>query len=176
MDNKFLAIKKEYENFDKSLLEKGKLPMWDTGAGFYSSAVLTEVFDLFKRINLGSYSHFLDLGSGDGRVVLAASLFTKATGIEIDPKLIDSSLEIKRRLDLNAGFVNANFYDYKISEHDIVFVNPDAPMHRGLEKKFLDELSGKLVVYGPHFHPTMLKKHVDFDVNGTYAALYSSFK
>ena len=173
MESKFLAIKKEYENFDRSLLRQGKLPMWDTGAGFYSSVVLTEVFGLFKKINLQNYNNFLDLGSGDGRVVLTASLFTKATGIEIDPRLVDSALQIKRKLGLNAGFIQTNFYDYKISGHDIVFVNPDEPMHRGLEKKFLNELKGKLIVYGPHFHPTLLRKHNDFYINGNYSAVYS---
>lgn len=176
METKFLAIKKEYDNFDRNLLKEGKLPMWDTGAGFYSSAVLTEVFELFKKINLQDYRNFLDLGSGDGRVVLTASLFTKATGVEIDSGLVDSSLQIKRKLGLNAGFIQANFDDYRISGHDIVFVNPDRPMHRGMEKKFLDELKGKLIVYGPHFHPTLLKKHDDFNINGTYAAVYSLFK
>lgn len=173
METKFLTIKKEYENFDRNLLKQGQLPLWDTGVGFYSAAILTETFELFKKINLQNYNHFLDLGSGDGRVVLTASLFTKATGIEIDPKLIAASLNIKQKLGLDAEFIQTNFYDYRISGHDIVFVNPDGPMHRGLENKFLNELRGKLIVYGHHFHPTLLRKHRDFNINGNYMAVYS---
>ena len=173
MENKFLHIKKEYDNFDNHLLKQGQLPMWDTGVGFYSPAVLTEVFDLFKKINLQNYRNFIDLGSGDGRITLTAALFTNASGIEIDPRLVSASVEMNRRLNLNAKFLQHNFLDYNISNHDIIFINPDQPMHRGLENKFLNELKGKLIVYNPHFHPTQLRKKQDFNLNGTFAALYS---
>jgi|TARA_B100001971_G_C18143473_1_gene511685 hypothetical protein len=173
MVTNFLAIKKEYEDFDKSLLKRGQLPMWDTGVGFYSPAILAEVFELFKKINLQNYKHFLDLGSGDGRVVLTASLFTKATGVEIEPTLISKSNHLRNRLDLKANFIRKNFYDYKISNHDIVFVNPDQPMHRGMENKLLNELRGHVIVHGPHFHPTLLRKQKDFEINSTYMAVYS---
>ena len=172
MEKRFNLIKKEYDNFDKNLLRRGQLPMWDTGVGFYSSAVLTEVFKLFKKVGLQNYRHFLDLGSGDGRVVLAASLFTRSTGVEIDPRLVVASQHMKQRLRLKANFIQKNFYDYHIGKHDIVFVNPDQPMQRGMENKLLDELKGHLIVYGPHFHPTLLRMKRRFNINGTYVGVY----
>lgn len=173
MKRKFLEIKKEYKNFETSLLKRGKLPMWDTGIGYYSSAELKEVFELFQKINLSRYKNFLDLGSGDGRVVLTASLFTNATGIEIDPGLFSKSLQMKEKLKLPASFINKNYFDYHIGKHDLVFLHPDQPLHRGIEKKLINELKGHLVVYGHHFHPTLLIKQKAFNINNNYIALYS---
>ena len=73
----------------------------------------------------------------------------------------------------NAIFFNSNFYDHSISEFDIAFVYPDAPMYRGLEKKLLNELRGKLLHYGHHFHPQNLKVEDKFLVNGNLFTVYT---
>ena len=169
-----MQIKKEYDGFDRSLLQQGRLPMKDTGTGFWNAALSQEVFELFNKLKLQKYSHFLDLGSGDGRVAMIASLFTQATGIEIDRELANKSFEMQRILGVkNVSFIHKNFMDHNISEHDIVFINPDKPMYRGLEKKLLDELSNHLLVYGHHFHPTLLQKKKEFHLDTNYAALYT---
>ena len=46
-------------------------------------------------------------------------------------------------------------------------------MHRGMEKKLLNELTGKLVHYGHHFHPNNLEKENSFIVNGTMVSVYT---
>jgi hypothetical protein len=46
-------------------------------------------------------------------------------------------------------------------------------MHRGVENKLLNELNGKLILYGHHFHPEQLKKEKDFVINGTLITVYS---
>ena len=78
MEDKFQEIKKEYDDFDKALMKQGRLPMKDTGIGFWNASPSSDVFELFKKLQLQNYKHLLDLGSGDGRVTLIASLFTKA--------------------------------------------------------------------------------------------------
>ena len=174
MEKRFLQIKREYDDFDRSLLQQGRLPMRDTGIGFWNASLSSEIFELFSKLKLQKYNHFLDLGSGDGRVVMIASLFTEATGIEIDRELLNKSLEMQRMLDLkNVRFVHKNFMEHNISEHDMVFISPDKPMYRGLEEKLLDELNGHLLVYGHHFHPTLLQKKKEFHLDTNYAALYT---
>src|SRR3989338_3270616 len=132
----FEQIKGEYDGFYNGLLMQGKLPLWSTGKGFWGGVIADEVYEAFKRIGLHRHKSFIDLGSGDGKAVLIAALFCKrAVGIELDNNLFGKSMEIQRKLRIpNAIFYKSNFYDHPISELDVVFTYPDAPMHRGLEK------------------------------------------
>lgn len=172
---KFKKIKKEYDNFYKELLKKGKLPMRSTELGFWNAAISEEVFEVFKKLNLQKFNSFIDLGSGDGKITLIASLFCKqAEGIEIDDELFEKSLEMKEKLKIkNVIFHNNDFIDHSIKDYDVVFINPDKPMERGTEKKLLKELNGKLVLYGHHFHPSQLKKEKSFLVDNTLVTIYS---
>jgi hypothetical protein len=84
-DTPFNQIKKEYDDFYRRLLRSGKLPMRSTEKGFWNASISDEVYETFKRIGLQKFKSFLDIGSGDGKVVLIASLFCRtAEGIEID--------------------------------------------------------------------------------------------
>ena len=172
---KFKEIKEEYDRFYKSLLKNGKLPMRSTSLGFWNAAISQEVYNAFKKLNLQKYNSFIDLGSGDGKITLIASLFCKqAEGIEIDEELFEKSLGMKGILNIkNAFFHNKDFFAHSIKDYDVVFVNPDKPMERGLENKLLKELNGKLIVYGHHFHPSQLKSKESFLVDGTLVKVYS---
>jgi|TARA_B100001964_G_C14234158_1_gene601594 hypothetical protein len=172
----FAEIKKEYNDFHKELLKKGQLPLWSTEKGFFGGAVADEIYEAFKKIKLHKNSTFIDLGSGDGKAVLIAALFCKrAVGIEIDNGLYQKSLEMQRKIGIpNALFFNNDFNDHNISDFDYVFAYPDEPMHRGLEKKLLKELKGKLLHYGHHFHPQNLKAENKFLVNGNLFTVYSN--
>ena len=197
----FTKIKKEYDDYYKSLLRNGKLPMWSTGDmrvssdmvsefrranlaghsnsltshGFWNAAIADEVYSAFKRIRLNQFKNFLDIGSGDGKVVLIASLFCQnAEGVEIDKSLHDKANEICMKLRIqNAKFYNVDFFGHDFSKHDILFLNPDTPLERGLEKKLINEMKGKLIHYGHHFHPRFLKKGDNFFVNGNLVCVYS---
>ncbi|HLG25108.1 MAG TPA: methyltransferase domain-containing protein [Candidatus Nanoarchaeia archaeon] len=174
-DGSFLKIKQEYDIFYKSLMAKGSLPMRSTEKGFWNSSISEEIYSAFKKLKIQNYTNFLDLGSGDGKVVLIASLFCKnAEGIEIDSELHKKAAEISSKLKIkNAKFQNGDFFDYEISKYDLVFLSPDAPLERGVENKILEEMDGKLLVYGNHFHPRFLKKEKSFSTNGTIVTLYS---
>ena len=171
----FLQIKKGYDNFYRSLLQRGRLPMWSTEKGFWNAAISDEIYWAFKRINLHQFKDFLDIGSGDGKVVLIASLFCKnAEGVEIDGFLHSKALQIQTNLGIsNARFHNKDFFEHDFSKYDILFLSPDAPLERGLEKKLYGEMKGKLIHYGHHFHPRLLKRDDCFLINGTLISLYS---
>ena len=173
MIKEFENIKEEYRSYYDSLLKQGRLPMKDTGVGFWSAAPADEIFEAFRKMRLNNFKNFLDLGSGDGRAVLIASLFCNASGIEYDPVLVGKSTEIRDKLNIDAKFMHNDFHNYDISKHDVVFLNPDQPLHRGLEDKLQKELKGHLILFGNHFHPKNLKKIKSIMVNGTLVTLYS---
>lgn len=172
-EKKFLEIEHEYGKFYKSIYLKGKVPLRDTEVGIWGISVSDNVFNLFKKINLQKYKNFLDLGSGDGKVVLIASLFTKATGIEFDKELYEKSIEIRDKLGLKADFIKGNFLDYDWNKYDIIFINPDKGFHKGTEEKLLRELNGKLFVYNFVFEPLLLKKGKKYWFNETPVTVYT---
>jgi len=178
MQKHYLEIKKRYDDFYRELLGKGKLPMKDTGKGFWNAAISDEVFAAFRKAGLHKFRNFIDLGSGDGKIVMIASLFVpRATGVEIDPWLVQKSIQLQKELShipgiSKARFIQKDFHEHHIGDYDVVFLNPDVPMYRGMEAKLLKELNGKLILHGHHFHPSNLKLEKDLDILGTRVSVY----
>ena len=171
----FTQIKKAYDDFYRSLLRNGKLPMRSTAKGFWNAAIADEVCEAFKKIELNQFKNFLDIGSGDGKVVLIASLFCQnAEGVEVDNFLHNKALQLQTKFGItNTKFHNKDFFEHDFSKYDVLFSNPDAPLERGLENKLLKEMKGKLIHYGHHFQPRYLKKENSFLVNENLVSLYS---
>ena len=101
--DEFHLINRTYQNFEEFLLHKGLITSNSTNLGFWAGTPLKETFTVFNTLwNENNWNNnnfikpksrkykmcrsFCDLGSGDGRVVLLASLFNikKAVGIESD--------------------------------------------------------------------------------------------
>jgi len=171
--SKFLQIKSEYDKFYHQLLAKGRLPLKDTGFGYWAMACADDIYPLFKRIRLEKAKNFLDLGSGDGKVVMIASLFTKSTGIELDKELYDKSVEIKDKLGVKARLLNTDYHSHDLSKYDWIFYHPDQQNHK-LEAKMMKELKGKLIVYGGHHHPTSLKREMSFMAETTPVTIFGN--
>jgi hypothetical protein len=158
---KFNELRQKYEEFYKSFYEKGSIPVGDTEKGIWGAAITDHLFEFFKLINLEKYKTFVDLGSGDGKVVLIASLFgVKATGIEFDKDLIETSIKTREELKLDAEFIQGDFLKHDLSKYDIIFINPDKGFQLKLENKLLKEMkqNAKLFVYNNIFLPNLLKR------------------
>lgn len=169
----FENINKEYHSYYRSLAKKGSMPLRETEVGYWGISVADEVYELFKKINLSKYKNFLDLGSGDGRIVMIASLFTKSAGIEFDKELHNAAVRIAQKLNIKAELFNQDFFRLDLSKYDIIFFFPDKSLPYKLDKKFAKELKGKLIVYGPHFFKThFLKKESVFDIDGTIISIF----
>ncbi|MBU0614760.1 MAG: hypothetical protein KJ601_01585 [Nanoarchaeota archaeon] len=173
MQEQFNNIKQEYENFYRSLVLQGKFAAKDTGVGFWGPAVSDEILEAFKRLKIKG--HFLDLGSGDGKVAMIASLFCeRVVGIEYDPLLVLKAQEVRKKFSLlNVSLKNQDYFEHDISHYDYVFVNPDKPFFRGLDAKLETELRGRLIVYSNHFFPSTLRLNDQFKVNDTTVSVYS---
>ena len=171
MHKKFQQIKEEYDKFYKSLLKVGRLPVKQTSHGFWGVSAADDVFDLFRKIKLQNAKSFIDIGSGDGKVVMIASLFTKATGIEIDNELHAQAINAQKNLRLNVSIIKDDYRKYDLSKYDVIFLNPDSPLHE-LEPKLHRELKGKLLVFGHMYHPEFLQKEATHDCCGTLVSVY----
>lgn len=174
-DSTFNKIKKEYDDFYRSLFKRGRLPMWGTEKGFWNASASDEVYEMFKKIKLHKFKNFLDIGSGDGKIVLIAALFCKnAEGIEIDDFLHNKALQMQSKFGFeNVTFHNKDFFEHDFSKYDALFLAPDTPLERGLENKLAKEMRGKLIHFGHHFQPKDLKKENSFLVNGNLVTIYS---
>lgn len=167
LQKKFNIVDKAYDEYYKSLLSKGKLLVRDTNAGIWGYASASVCFEFFKKINLDKCKNFIDLGSGDSKVVAIASLFTNAVGIEADKELVEDSIKIKEEL-VKDGIIQSDkcklikddflMQEYDLSKYDIVFINPDKLFTLEFEQKLVKELTGTLYIYNNIFAPKMLKK------------------
>ena len=171
-------IKQAYDYFYKSLLKEGKLPLKDTKIGFWAISSADEVFKLFQKIKLHKYKHFLDIGAGDGKVVMIASLFTKADGIEYDEWLVNQANVIKSQLmhipNVNkSNIIRGDFMKHNLSDYDVIFWHPDKKIHE-LDNKLLNELKGDLIVHGPIYHPEQLIRKETHNIDGTYMTVYTN--
>jgi len=144
----------------------------ETEKGVWTWALVRDVEMVFEKVNLGKYSQFLDLGSGDGRVVMAASLHTNAIGIEYDRELHGKAEMLQKRLGANCVLYNDDFMDRDLSKFDCIFINPDKPFDRGMEDKLKNEFSGLLIVYGSWYLPENLKCVERIDLDGVVVWLY----
>lgn len=169
---KFSEVKDAYHKLTMEMLSDRKL-LKDTGAGTYTAAACSTIHDLFKKIGLGRYRNFCDLGSGDGRVVAVASTFTMATGIEHDSELIRASTGMVERLDLShCRFIEGDYLLEDLDRFDVLFINPDAPLYK-LEKKLRSTgYKGKLIVFNPLYEPMNMKKKDEFIIDMIRIGVY----
>jgi hypothetical protein len=154
-DTKFKEIKRFYNKYSKEKIRSTKYGVW-------GPSDIDIIFKLFKKVNLAKYKNFIDLGSGDGRIVLIASLFTDAVGFEIDKRLMNLAKRARNETKSNAIFMRKNFLKEDITKYDCLFIYPDRSSHVKLKRKLLKELKGRLFVY-KIYKPKYLKKIKDHD-------------
>ncbi|MFT4343114.1 MAG: hypothetical protein ACMXYE_00020 [Candidatus Woesearchaeota archaeon] len=174
MKKKFLSLRKLYDEFHQEMLMQNRLLVKDTGIGYWGVSPLHELFDLFEKTGLKKHKKFLDLGSGDGRAVLTARLFTNAAGIEYDNELHKHAVRLAKKANVDVTFINDDFFNHALHEYDYLFIHPDNYIRNRLERKLQEEMNekAKLVVFGPHFHPEGLRKETTLDVHGTLVSVF----
>lgn len=111
------------------------------GAIYYPTIEST-VTTMLKLSKTNSQDTLIDLGSGDGRVLIAAAkLGTKAIGYEINPFLVKQSRHLihEAKLDKLATVYQKNFWEADFSQATVVtvylFPNLMNRLQRLLEKK-----------------------------------------
>jgi len=173
--DKFHSLKELYNEYYSTFYSKGKGTVFDTAKGIWGPSGTQDVYELFVKIKLSKCKNFLDLGSGDGKVVLIASLFgVDSVGIEYDNGLVKKSIEFMKKLKLKAKFICGDYFKEDFSKYDIIFINPDQGFEKGLEDKLVKEMNPKcrLYVYNEIFQPRFLKKGKKYWFNGIPVIVY----
>jgi len=155
----FKKVKATYQDFYQKLkLLENRPPYRNTKSGMWATSAAEEVYHAFCHFELEQYSHMADLGSGDGIVVAIASLFTQATGYEIDEWLYQQSIKLVNSLNLSkAIFLQEDFLQARLGKYDLLYLYPDKPFYE-LEERLRTTWRGRLLVKGPHFPPRQFKK------------------
>ena len=115
---------------------------------------------LLKAVDLKKKERLIDLGSGDGRVLIIAAEEFSATaiGIEKNPLLyLISRFNIKRKgLDGLIKVIYGNFFNYTIKDADVVFLYLSKKINKKLEPKLVKELKkGTRIVSAAHQLPSL---------------------
>lgn len=99
-----------------------------------------DVEEIFNNLKLSEKTKFVDLGSGDGKLVLhAAKKGINATGYEINPVLwVISSYRLRGYKNANIKY--ANMWRADISSADVVFVFLATKYMKRLERKLSAEM------------------------------------
>lgn len=118
------------------------LPLVHFGGPFVVSRA-EDVDEMIRVAKLVPADKVTDLGSGDGRIVIAAAKagVTDALGIEINGALVRISKRSANRLGLkNARFVKESFWKTNVSDRTVVFLYQVPYAMRKLETKLQEEL------------------------------------
>lgn len=120
----------------------------------YVPTRIKNITDLLKKSGLKKGHIFYELGSGDGRIVLAAaSIGAIATGIEQSWIRVWQSRIQARKLKLkDIEFIHGNIFDRQYFPADVVFIFLLQPAIDRLEKKLRTELKKGSVVITQTFH------------------------
>jgi SAM-dependent methyltransferase len=102
------------------------------------------VIEILRLANVGPGDVVYDLGSGDGRIPIAAArdFGARGVGIELDPDLVSESVRNARRarVDGRTRFLKENIFDADISEATVVVVYLSPELNLRLRPRLLAEL------------------------------------
>ena len=123
---------------------------------------------MLKFADIKEGDKLVDLGSGDGRLVIkAAKLGAEAHGFEINPLLVFwSRIKIKKaRVSQNAFIHKKDFWEEDLSRFDIITIYGLPKVMNKLEKRFSEELKlGTKIISNsfpfPNWQPKAQKKKV----------------
>ncbi|MBT3515416.1 MAG: class I SAM-dependent methyltransferase [Nitrospina sp.] len=108
---------------------------------------------IIKFASLRPGEKFYDLGSGDGRVLIAASKkrFVRGVGVEIDPikVLLSKYLILTGKLTNKISIHRGNMFDFDVSDADVIYLYLT---HQALDRLFpeiLDRMkpSARIICY-----------------------------
>ncbi len=105
----------------------------------------TENIDVFFELcPISSSDIVYDLGSGDGRLLFAASEkgAAKCVGIDIDQRMVEISKETAREkgMDRKLTFIEADITDVELSQASVIFCYVHSTASTALKPKFEKEL------------------------------------
>lgn len=121
---------------------------------YFAASSAERIESIIKLANVYPGQKVVDLGSGDGRVVIAlAKAGANAVGIEVNPWLaLKSRWAIKgKKLSNKAKILTQNLWNHDLSKYDVVVVYGIGYIMPKLEEKFKSELKAGAKVISVYF-------------------------
>jgi cyclopropane fatty-acyl-phospholipid synthase-like methyltransferase len=117
-----------------------------------------------------------DLGSGDGRIVIAAAqrYGARAVGVELDPDLVRKSRERAKKAGVadKVTFVQGDLFKADVSQATVVTLYLSFSVNRRLESKLMNELPHGARVVSHRFTMADWPADQDVEVGGTHVLLW----
>lgn len=115
---------------------------------------------MFKLLNCEKGKKLVDLGSGDGRIVITAFKHgMNAYGFEINPFLyFISKVKLRINKTKHADIYCKSYWGENLSSYDYITLYGTSHIMGGLEKKFMKELRPGTKVVSNHFKFPNLKE------------------
>lgn len=102
-----------------------------------------QIIRMLELLKIEPNDHAVDIGSGDGRVVIAmAKLGAQVVGIEANPQLVTQSTNkiIQQGLSDRARIIQSDIWQQSYHKYNKVVVYQFKTIMERLEKKLLDQL------------------------------------
>ncbi len=103
-----------------------------------------EVVDMMlKMADVGPSDYVIDLGSGDGRIAIAAAkLGARTLGVDLDPRRVEEATDnaLKAGLQDRVTFKRQNLFDTKIADATVLTMYLLTKVNMDLRPRILDEL------------------------------------
>ena len=130
------------EGYEPELGQAGKDVIW-----YPTPKALVDT--MIEMAKLTPADYLVDLGSGDGRIVIAAAKRgIRAEGVEFNPDMVEYAKKIAVREGVadKTDFVKADFYEYDFSKATVItmFLLPD--INRKLRPKLLELKPGTRII------------------------------
>jgi len=121
----------------------------------YAPSPETAVPKLLDILEIGIENSFVDLGSGDGRTVIAAAKYgMTASGIEANPALV-AQAENNAALDnVQVDFITGDLLEADLSPYTVVFMYLGKPLCDLLLNKVRALPKGTTVISGDYCYPS----------------------
>jgi len=104
---------------------------------------------MIKMANLTSSDYLVDLGSGDGRIVIAAAKKgIKAAGVEYNPDMVTYARNYaeKEGVTNRTTFIQADLFEYDLSKHTVITMFLLSDINRRLMPKLLELAPGTRII------------------------------
>ena len=147
-----------HKNYEK-IISQIDLPFLETNEKF-----LPEIFNTLEKdfgLKKDSKQSFIDLGAGNGRIMIFSALNyrIKTIGIEIDPILIKEAkktiFKINRKADKRLfrkiKFILGDFYTYNLKNYDFIYIYSLPTMQKYLKHVFKTAKIGAILI--SHMYP-----------------------
>lgn len=164
--DKITQIINYFDNIDLEKKEKN-VYVKTTAKGIFGVSNLENVNNFLKQLKPNKNDVFIDLGSGDGRVNILASLYCDSIGIEFDKDLVVESNKHNKELNTSATFLEQDYESFDYSKANILFSFADHFFTPEFIEKLKKEFKGTLYIYQGIFTPDNITKGRTIWINQT---------